>query len=185
MNFLIDELPKTTPHGFYIRTDFRECIKFELLMQDKDISNENKVYLALNLFYKDIPTDTDKAIEDILWLFVGEEIKTNTKSNNNSKKTQIYSFDYDSKYIYTSFLQQYNINLNTIEYLHWWEFKALFEGLSDKTKIVEIMGYRSIDLGKIKDKEEKQRYKKLKELYKLPDLRTQEEKERDFGSAFW
>ena len=47
------------------------------------------------------------------------------------------------------------------------------------------MGYRAIDLGKIKDKEEKARYKKLKKIYKLPDMRTEAQKEADFGSAFW
>ena len=33
--------------------------------------------------------------------------------------------------------------------------------------------------------EKKARYKKLKKLYALPDMRTQEEKEADFGKAFW
>ena len=59
-----------------------------------------------------------------------------------------------------------------------------FESLTDKTQIVEIMGYRAIDLSKIKDKEEKKRYKELKRIYALPDMRTQEQKESDFACAF-
>ena len=47
------------------------------------------------------------------------------------------------------------------------------------------MGYRAIDVGKIKDKEEKKRYKKLQREWALPDDRTEEEKERDFADAFW
>lgn len=69
--------------------------------------------------------------------------------------------------------------------LHWWEFRALFQGLKDDNKIVKIMGYRGIDLSKIKDKEEKARYKKLKKIYALPDMRTEQQKEADFGAAFW
>ena len=69
--------------------------------------------------------------------------------------------------------------------MHWWEFKALLQGLNDDTQFVKIMSYRAIDLGKIKDKEEKKRYKELQELYALPDMRTMEQKEADFGRAFW
>ena len=36
-----------------------------------------------------------------------------------------------------------------------------------------------------KDKEEKARYKKLKRLYNLSDMRTEEEKEADFAEELW
>ena len=61
----------------------------------------------------------------------------------------------------------------------------MFNSLSEKTKFVEIMGYRAIDLSKIQDKEERKRYEKLKEIYQLPDMRTEEEKEADFSEALW
>ena len=60
----------------------------------------------------------------------------------------------------------------------------LFNSLNKNTHFVEIMGYRAIDLSKIKDKEEKARYKKLKRLYNLSDMRTEEEKENDFANEF-
>ena len=51
--------------------------------------------------------------------------------------------------------------------MHWWKFKALMENLNEDTQFVKIMGYRAIDISKIKDKEEKARYKKLKKIYAL------------------
>ena len=39
------------------------------------------------------------------------------------------------------------------------------------------MGYRAINIGDIKDKEQKKFYKKMKSLYSLPDNRSEEEKE--------
>ena len=87
--------------------------------------------------------------------------------------------------IYTAFLDQYGLDLNETDYLHWCKFKAMFEGLKSDNKICEIMGYRAIDVSKIKDKEEKKRYKKLQREYALPDDRTEEEKEQDFAEAFW
>ena len=69
--------------------------------------------------------------------------------------------------------------------MHWWKFRALFKGLDDNVQFSKIMSYRAIDLSQIKDKDEKLKYKKLKKIYALPDMRTQEQKETEFAAAFW
>ena len=124
-----------------------------------------------------------KRVEDIIWFYkCGKEEKT-SQNNENKKEKQIYSYVFDADKIYVAFIQQYDIDLQKTN-LHWWQFRSMFESLTDNTQIVEIMRYRAMDLGKIKDKKEKARYKKIKELYALPDMRTQEEKESDFARAF-
>lgn len=186
INILLDRLPIYTPSGSKIRTDFRECIKFELLMQDNKIKEVDKLSIAINLFFYKIPDNIENAIKDIIWFYrCGKEVKKASRNNEISNKNQVYSYEFDDEYIYSAFMQQYNIDLNNIKYLHWWKFKALMENLSDNTQFVKIMGYRVINLSKIKDKEEQERYKRLKELYRLPDMRTQEQKEADFGFDFW
>ena len=42
-NLLINQLPQHTDSGMRIRTDFRESIKFELLMQDRTIEEDKKI----------------------------------------------------------------------------------------------------------------------------------------------
>ena len=74
-------------------------------------------------------------------------------------------------------MTQYKIDLQTAD-LHWWQFKSLFKSLDDNNKICKIMEYRAIDLSQIKDKEQKKFYRKMKALYRLPDLRSEEEKEK-------
>ncbi len=186
-NLLLDRLPQYTPGGLKIRTNFKESIKFELLMQDNRLNEREKIQLALNLYYKEIK-DVETAVNDMIWFYTGEKNSINKEKNNNNESDnikQIYSYEFDDQYIYSAFKEQYNIDLNSIKYLHWWKFKALMSSLNENTQFVKIMGYRALDLSKIKDKEEKARYKKLKKLYALPDMRTQEEKEADFGRAFW
>lgn len=190
INILLDRLPQFTQSGNRIRTDFRESIKFELLMQDNKIDEKNKVIQALKLYYYNIEkiTDIPKAIEEMLWFFAcGKKKNVDNKTEKNNKKRikQIYSYEFDAEYIYSAFLQQYKIDLNSIKYMHWWKFKALMENLNEDTQFVKIMGYRAIDISKIKDKEEKTRYKRLKTIYDLPDMRTTEQKEADFSKAFW
>lgn len=191
INIMVDKLP-TDFEGLEINTNFKSFILFELLMQDNKIGQEDKLALALNLFYEEIPRDLKKAFDGILYFYTrGKNLEKEKdeeklkKKNNVERKKKIYSFEHDADLIYTAFLTQYNIDLNEIKYLHWFKFKAMFEGLKSDNKICEIMGYRAVDINKIKDKEEKKRYRKLQKEYALPDDRTEEEKEQDFANAFW
>lgn len=185
MNLLIDKLP-TEYEGLKINTNFRSFILFELLMQDNKIDMVDKIAISLSYFYDEPPKDIKKAIDGILWFYTkGQKDKKKAKKQEEKTKKQIYSYEYDGDYIYSAFLSQYGLDLNEIEYLHWWKFKSLFECLNDENKICQIMGYRAVDLSKIKDKEQKKKYKRLKQQYALPDERTEEEKENDFAEAFW
>ena len=188
-NILLDRLPQYTQSGLRIRSDFRESIKFELLMQDNKLDKQSKVIQALRLYYYDLSkiNDVKQAINEILWFYTCGKIEKQTSQKNKEEKEikQIYSYEFDDEYIYSAFMEQYKIDLNSIKYLHWWKFKALMNSLNDNTQFVKIMGYRSIDLAKIKDKDMKANYKKLKKQYALPDMRTEQQKEADFGKAFW
>lgn len=188
-NILLDQLPCVTPNGYKIKTSYKQGIKFELLMQDNELEKEEKVQLALNIFYNEkklIITKAEelkKRIEDVLWFYMcGKEEKTSQKKVKGKQK-QIYSYEFDDDKIYSAFIQQYKIDLQKHD-LHWWQFKSMFESLTDETQIVQIMQYRATDLSKIKDKKERKRIKELQDLYKLPDMRTEEEKENDFANQF-
>jgi hypothetical protein len=174
-------------------TDFRIGILFEMLMQDKNLKQETKVIQAIKLFYPhpEQIKNVEKAFDDIIWFYTCGKNEFNDTSDDNKKKSKqqredkIYDYEYDDQYILSAFIETYQMDLQEIDYLHWWKFKSMFNSLNKNTKFVEIMGYRAIDLSKIKDKEEKARYKKLKKIYKLPDMRTEAQKESDFGNAFW
>ena len=59
----------------------------------------------------------------------------------------------------------------------------MFKSLKDDNMIVKIMGYRSMDLSKVKDKEQKAYYKKMQELYKIPVSKDEENKLREIEEA--
>ena len=181
MNILIDILPNEVNiegEDYKINSDFRTSILFELLMQDNSISEEDKIIQALELYYPKLPKDINKAIEGILWFYRcgKDEVKNNNKGT--GKSTNVYSFNFDDDYIYSAFLDQYGVDLQDIEYLHWWKFKAMFKSLKEDNELVKIMGYRAMDVNKIKDKEQKEYYKNMKELYKIPSNISKNEKEK-------
>lgn len=178
MNILIDILPRYVEidkKKYEINSDFRTSILFELMVEDKEVSDEEKIYNTLELYYKEIPENITEAIEKALWFYKGGKEDVTEKSNNkrvkskSSSNIKAYSFEYDADYIYSAFLSQYSIDLQDIGYLHWWKFKAMFKSLKEDNEIVKIMGYRSMDLNKIEDKSQRKFYKEMKELYKLPE----------------
>ena len=191
MNLLLDNLDKIVKKRIKedFNTNFRNSILFELVMQDSNLSNEAKIYQALKIYYPNMNqiVDVNKAIDNILWFYkCGKEEQDEKTSQKASKEKykRIYSYEFDNDLIYSAFKDQYRVDLQDIEYLHWWKFKAMFDGLKDDNKIVEIMGYRAVNLNKIKDKEMRKHYKKMQKLYALPDMRSEEEKENDFAEAF-
>ena len=181
-NLLIDVIPTYVfidGIKYDINFDFRTSILFELLMQDNSIKDEDKFNLALELYYPVIPDNITSAIEQMLWFYrCGRDVVSSKgKGTGNGKgATQIYSFEHDDDYIYSAFLDQYGIDLQLIYPLHWWKFKAMFKSLKEDNEIVKIMGYRGMDLSKIKDKDQKAYYKRMQELYKIPISKDEREK---------
>lgn len=179
MNLLID-LVQTTVEiegvEYEINSDFRTSILFELMMQDSTIGEKEKILMALELYYPEIPKNINEAIDKILWFYRCGKNITSQKGTGKDREATIYSFEYDDDYIYSAFLDQYGVDLQDIEYLHWWKFKAMFKSLKEDNMIVKIMGYRNIDLSKIKDKEQKDYYKKMQKLYEIPVSKNEKEK---------
>lgn len=190
-NILIDPLPTAVEvegREYFIASDFRTGILFELLMQDKDATETEKALGAFQLWYpQEIPSNADAAADELVWFYSCGKKASVTERKQQQKAgipKRIYDFDIDAPLIYSAFLAQYHIDLQDIEYLHWWKFSALFEGLNEENEISKIMQYRAIDLSEITNKAEKKHYAKLQAKYRLPDNRSTAEKEAIAGALF-
>ena len=183
MNILTDTLPEELficGKNHAIKTDFRTWIKFSQIIFSGEMDHK-RVAKALRLLFYKLPPKLDETLIAVMEFY--SPPKRQSKARKNDNKKRVYDFEYDAEFIYAAFLQQYKIDLNKAD-LHWWQFKSLFDCLTDETNFIKIVGYRSIKLSDIKDKEQKKFYSEMKELYKLPDNRTEEEKEADFERSF-
>jgi hypothetical protein len=154
-NLLIDKLPqnvKIEGLEYPINHDFRTSIRFELLMQESEKSNDEKLLQVLKLYYGDsIPKNIDEAIEKIVWFYsCGKCQKSYIKNASETEEqpiahTRAYSFNHDQNYIYSAFWQQYGIDLSTTN-LHWWQFNALFKSLTEDCLFTKIMHYRTVKI---------------------------------------
>lgn len=162
---------------YKINSDHRTSIIFANYIQEHEELEKEDIIYILNLYYPVMPKDIEQAINCIFWFYrCGEDEKeNNSTSTGNNKK--IFDYEADGQYIYSAFLSQYRIDLQEIEYLHWWKFKALFESLNEDNEIIKIMQYRAMDLSKIKDKEQRKFYKKMQKLYALKEKINEADKE--------
>lgn len=171
-NIILDVLPETVEIDgaeYRINSDFRISILFELLMQDDELGKRQKLVQGLQLYYPEIPHNVTMAVDKMIWFYrCGKETGNGGHGSGSGRAKQIYSFEYDDDYIYAAFLEQYGIDLQDIEELHWWKFRALFRGLSEDTEFVKIMGYRSVKITSEMSKEQREFYKKMQSIHALP-----------------
>lgn len=185
MNILLDYLPETVEIGgavYPINSDFRTSVLFELLMQDDEVDDKVKVGKALRLYYPELPLDTHEAVRKMLWFYKcdkeGRGNKRGAAAQNEAEQSvkRVYSFDYDDAYIFAAFWSQYGVDLNDIDYLHWWKFRAMFHALDESCEFCKIMGYRSVKITSKMSKEQKRFYREMKEIHALPLPRDEVEK---------
>ena len=178
-NLFNDTLPTEYEYGgrvYEFQTDFREWIKFELLLTDRDIAMTDKARRLTEIIFPTVPPD-EKLWEFLLWFYKcgREPPKAKPKSGRAKKQTAVYSFEYDDGYIFAAFLEVYGIDLCEVQYLHWWKFKAMFRALHD-CKLTDIMGYRSEELNSKTPEYRKKFVEDMKRLYALPRSLSEQQK---------
>lgn len=191
MNLFYEEYPKALEvHGeFYpIITDFREYIRLLDMLKCKELNEIQIIMILGEYFLTDISIDQE-AIHALTG-FVTMDLKE--KENNSdseeegegqeeTEKKNLFSYEIDYPYILSGFLRDYGIDLETVEYLHWWKFRMLFDGLSDDTEIKQRIMYRGINLSDIKDRDERKRILKIQRSIQLP---AEELTDYEIGHAF-
>ena len=178
-NILIDILPdviEINNKSYEVNYDFRTLILINLLLCDMNVDEDFKINQSLILFYPIIPVDIDMAISKMAWFNrCGNEIEyKKIKSTKAPIGKRTLDYEKDADLIYSAFMSQYKLDLQDID-LHWWKFQSLLNGLNEDNRLCEIMKYRSMDLSKIQDKEQKKFYKEMQDIYSLDDGFTLEE----------
>lgn len=85
----------------------------------------------------------------------------------NSKKVLI-DIEQDASYIFSSFIQAYKINLlKEQQEMHWYEFRALLQGLPENTMMKRIMSIRAWKPGEHDSSEYKEEMRELQDYYRL------------------
>lgn len=185
MNILLEKFPtKTIIDGkeYKLNTDFRNCLKIILAFEDEELLMEDKIWITLkNLYGDNVPKNIQVAFEKaVLFLDCGEISNSNSKGAKN--ETRMYSFEKDAKYIYSAIKQTHGIDLDTVEYMHWWKFVYLFLDLNKECFFCKMLDLRrKKKKGKL-SKEERILYRNLYDILEIKTSKKytkEEQKEID------
>lgn len=188
------EYQGTTVH---INLAYDTVLSFYELLDDTHFSDDEKVSVAFRMFFDDPKTPPQffnnedakiKAFREISH-YINEDpyihYDQDEQAENSIASPKYYSFRQDAEAIYSSFYQQYGIDLlYQKQKMHWDQFKALFAGLGPDTYFMRIVQIRQEDATKLEGQAQVELIQ-AQQHYALEDDRSQEAVQAqmaDFGN---
>lgn len=135
---------------YKIDTSYNTALRCFEVIEDKTIPDTERSLAILYLLFDFIP-DKDLHLfleKAMLYLQCGESLEEQI-----SKKKDM-DFIQDKKYINSSFMSDYHIDLSK-EDLHFWQYIELIQGLTENSSLNRIRDLRNYDLSEIKDEKTK------------------------------
>ena len=171
---LYDALPDTVTvdgKAYRIYTDYRDWLRFYDMQEDDGLSKREKLLLMLEWYIDKPPLSClEEALEALIGFATRSEEQPEQRQEHSGRKTtdRVLSWQYDAAYVYAAFLSVYHMDLQQVGQMHWHLFLGLFDALPDETPIKQRMGYRSVNLAEIKNKNERLRIRKIQDRIRIP-----------------
>lgn len=184
-NVLIERLPTSVRidgQEYKLDTDFRTCLRIILAFEDPDLAQAEKVSVMLTLLYPEPPENTEKALElGLNFLDGGGQSEDERDAGG---KHRIYSFEQDAQFIFSAFRQTHGIDLETVDYLHWWKFLYLFMDLGEDTFFVRLISLRKRKADGKLTKEERQAIREMGSIFEVEQTQTMSVEEMESADRF-
>jgi hypothetical protein len=116
---------------------------------------DKSLFVAVRFFHGTPPPD--------MWALFEQFVLSGDKGDDEDEP--VMDFEQDAEVIFTSFRQQYGIDLIR-ENLHWHEFRMLLRGLGSETKFGELLRIREMDVSEVAEKD-RPKLRKIKEMVAL------------------
>lgn len=196
MNVFYEDLPETLKINgkeYPIITDFREWIRFSDMLKS-DLQPQYKLEFLAEMFLEDTPDlYTEEGVEEVMDSITSflslealefpnqysDELEE-VEYKDATEKKAIY-YEQDAPYIISAFRREYQVNLLSVPYMHWWEFRMLLDGLSEESQIKKRIYWRTCDVSKM-EKKERMEILKIRRSITIPE--EEYVSDEDIGNAF-
>lgn len=196
MNVFYEDLPETLKINgkeYPIITDFREWIRFSDMLKS-DLQPQYKLEFLAEMFLEDVPDlytkeDIEEVMDSITSFLSLEALEFPNQYSDEleeveykdaTEKKAIY-YEQDAPYIISAFRREYQVNLLSVPYMHWWEFRMLLDGLSEESQIKKRIYWRTCDVSKM-EKKERMEILKIRRSITIPE--EEYVSDEDIGNAF-
>lgn len=163
---------------YKINTSFWDALRCENIFRDDSICDYEKtlaiIYILLGEEAMKDVENNEKIVKLLTkYLLCGK----NPEDIENSDEEPSMDFNQDMGKIKTSFMSDYNIDLDSTD-MHWWKFHDALEGLTDDSVLSRVRMIREEPLSGKKGKE-RDKWEKAKKQVALKREKTAREKELD------
>lgn len=171
-NIMLDPVPEDW-EGYPINSDFRVGIQVHQIMEDTELTKEEKYLKAMDLIFPGVRPDIEDQIRAISWFLSGWN-----HDNHKGEKDSIRVIDYDIDQwrLYSAFKAQYGIDLNKDD-MHYWQFMGLLTTL-DECAFTRVVDIRMKKITSKMPKEEKAATLRAKKIYGLDQRQETEEQKQ-------
>lgn len=154
-----------------IDTSFKTALRCLELVDDTSISDEERALGLIYLLCDDIPkVNLNKLIKVLQkYLQCGDDTRKPPQKKD-------MDFKQDEKYILSSFIYDYGIDLESTD-MHWWKFIDLLNGLSSECILSRIRDIRTMDISIYKDPKTRSRLLQARAQVALKHVPNKEEQE--------
>lgn len=160
--------------SYPIVTDFREWFRFADMLADEELEKEEKLYLMTDWLLEVPEKISSELVNAVFGFYRANALKPDSLESDDEEETvqpkrpPIFDWKYDAAFILGDFRRYYGIDLLSAEYMHWWEFRCLFNALPDDSQCQKRITYRSTDLSQIKNEAERKRIARIQQQLALP-----------------
>lgn len=175
------DIMEANGHSYPINTDYRVALACFKALYDPEISDLERFYAIEGLL---LGTNVLEEDEPILREKISKYLSCERENEFENDEVVSYHYIQDEKITRTSIRQCYHLDLNSLPYLHWYEYNELIEGLTDDTLLSKIREIRTINTNKISDTTEKEKIEKLKRVYAIKEVKVKTEREKELDE-FW
>ena len=125
---LLGQLPTTlniAGKDYSINTDYRIILDIVCAFNDKELNDNEKAYVCMNLLYTDFSVIPIKAYEDAYKAAI-DFIQCGKKPGK-KKIPKIINWQKDEQMIFAAVNKSAGKEIRNVEYLHWWTFTGYFD----------------------------------------------------------
>ncbi len=164
--------------NYTLNTDFSVWIEIEQQLLKGEKGDGEGLARVLVLAFPALPENFGDAVKSLMWFYSGGCDGQNVESG--EIEAPVYDLKEDFEYIRAGFLSEFGIDLLKYD-MHWWQFRKLLSCLGENCRFSQIVTFRRTDTSKVKNRELRSFYQRMKKRYRLPDIRTAQEKETDMA----
>lgn len=156
---------------YQIETDYRAILDIFSVLNDADLTAEEKAIGMLGIFYPEFRSMPDEYFQEALQECL--KFINCGGAETQRKAPKLMDWEQDFQYLIAPINRVAGKEIRAVEYLHWWSFISMYYEIGDCffAQIVRIRDLKA--KGKLKEKNDKEFYRKNKAIIDIKSRYSQ------------